>query len=454
MIVIASDIHLTDGSSGETIHRGAFATFRQRLNDMAYDASWRDEKHYRPIEELHVVLLGDILDVIRSCEWLKDTTRPWSPRDDAFAKKISTITTGILTNNAESLAVLKSLTQPGTITIPDTGPDGKAAQVGRDPDAPGRVPVTVHIHYVVGNHDWFFHVPDPAFNPIRSSIVGAIGLDNSPDTVFPHDPCESSALQTIFHEHKIWARHGDIYDSFNYEHDRNASSLGDAIVIELLNRFPAAVGKQLGNAVPPVCALGLREIDNVRPLLLVPVWIHSLLRKTCPDPMAKKIKDIWDELVDQFLNILFVKNHHAFLHLADDYSKLEWALKFSKGVSLGNLSKVVDWVYEKVFLREGGFYPNAFMETEFKNRNARFIVYGHTHQHEIVPLDSFATPAGVFDQMYINSGTWRAVHEQAQLHPAEQDFVGYHVMTYLAFFKDDERMGRAFESWSGALTKS
>jgi hypothetical protein len=28
------------------------------------------------------------------------------------------------------------------------------------------------------------------------------------------------------------------------------------------------------------------------------------------------------------------------------------------------------------------------------------------------------------------------------------------VMTYLAFFKDDERMGRAFESWSGALTKS
>ena len=39
------------------------------------------------------------------------------------------------------------------------------------------------------------------------------------------------------------------------------------------------------------------------------------------------------------------------------------------------------------------------------------------------------------------------------LHPAEQVFVGYNVMTYPAFFKADERLGRPFESWSGALSK-
>lgn len=41
MLVIVSDIHLTDGTSGKTIREGAFRVFRQRLRDLAYDASWR-----------------------------------------------------------------------------------------------------------------------------------------------------------------------------------------------------------------------------------------------------------------------------------------------------------------------------------------------------------------------------------------------------------------------------
>jgi len=57
-------------------------------------------------------------------------------------------------------------------------------------------------------------------------------------------------------------------------------------------------------------------------------------------------------------------------------------------------------------------------------------------------------------QIYINSGTWRTVHELARLHVSEQEFAGYHVMTYLAFFKDDERNGRKFETWSGTLGMS
>jgi hypothetical protein len=53
--------------------------------------------------------------------------------------------------------------------------------------------------------------------------------------------------------------------------------------------------------------------------------------------------------------------------------------------------------------------------------------------------------------MCLNSGTWRKVHERAELNPKEQEFMGYHVLTYLAFFKDGERRGRPFEVWSGAL---
>ena len=55
------------------------------------------------------------------------------------------------------------------------------------------------------------------------------------------------------------------------------------------------------------------------------------------------------------------------------------------------------------------------------------------------------------DQIYFNSGTWRRVHRLAQYHPTEEEFIDYNVMTYLAFFKDGERGGRPFESWSGSL---
>jgi hypothetical protein len=52
---------------------------------------------------------------------------------------------------------------------------------------------------------------------------------------------------------------------------------------------------------------------------------------------------------------------------------------------------------------------------------------------------------------YFNSGTWRPVQDLAVLQRKQQQFVGYHVLTYLTFFDDDELNGRAFDSWSGTL---
>ncbi len=77
MLVIVSDIHLTDNGLGGTIPATAFKIFRERLRDMAYDASWRRDGTYRPLEELDIVMLGDVLDLIRSERW------PYVPPSDA-----------------------------------------------------------------------------------------------------------------------------------------------------------------------------------------------------------------------------------------------------------------------------------------------------------------------------------------------------------------------------------
>lgn len=265
MLVIISDLHLTDGTSGETIRQGAFFLLRERLVSLAYDASWRAPGVYKPIECIDLVLLGDILDVIRSSYWCNAPphVRPWgNPNHPDFIDAVTKINAGILANNQKSLGVLKSLSN--LITVPAADQNNRPLADKEDQSKNKRVTVPVKVHYLVGNHDWFYHLPHAAFDPIRASVADAIGLAN-PKGPFPHDPAEYPDLLRIYAAHKVWARHGDIFDGDNFDGDRNKSSLGDAIVVELLNRFPTTVQQRLGTQLPDKCLDGLNEIDNVRP---------------------------------------------------------------------------------------------------------------------------------------------------------------------------------------------
>lgn len=156
---------------------------------------------------------------------------------------------------------------------------------------------------------------------------------------------------------------------------------------------------------------------------------------------------IWNELVDNFLGIDFVKQHKSFL--------LKYGLRLTGGISLGSLSRALLWLRAKFRAgNDGQFYPNALTEKTYLDGTAHFIVYGHTHHHEIVTLRAANLKTRPFDQVYINSGTWRAVHEMAAADLKRPEFVGYKVMTYLVFYKEDERVDREFETWSGALGSS
>ena len=456
MLVIISDLHLCDGTSGETVNYGAFNIFRDALRNLVYGASWRRDGKYKPIEDVDLVLLGDILDVIRSTRWLEENgvpspVKPWDDsKSQPFLDKVKSITQEILKNNAKSLATLKSLNE--SITIPKRVEAGESTSENWKFDEENLQPVRIHTHYLVGNHDWFFHLAGDPYDQIRQMIVNALGLETPWNTPFPHDPSESLAIGKVYGDHRVFARHGDIYDPFNYDGDRNKSSLGDAIVVNLVDRFSMMVNAELGNVLPKVCIEGLKEIDNLRPTFVIPVWVDSLLKRTCPDThLQMKVEEIWDELADELLKLNFVQNHHSFFHLFDNVEQLEWGLKFSKGVSRANVTGLLAWITEKFGKADNSFYPHAAAESAFKSRAARVIVYGHTHVYEMVPLDSLLIGTTSFDQIYINSGTWRPYHQLSRLHPEQEEFIKSQLMTYLAFFKDDERGGRSFESWSGVL---
>jgi hypothetical protein len=219
----------------------------------------------------------------------------------------------------------------------------------------------------------------------------------NPSLRFPHDPAESPTLVQAYREHAVFARHGDIYDSSNFDDDRDRSSLGDAIVIELVDRFPAEVKRRLGAVLPEDCIAGLEEIDNVRPLVIIPAWIDGLLRKTCNPQQQRAVKQVWDELAGDFLGLEFVREHRNPIHIG---------LKLSIRFSIGLLSRVLLWGAARMnWGKDLPFYPNALNEPAFRDGSARFVVYGHTHHYEIVPLRSESTSTGLLEQIYINSGT-------------------------------------------------
>ena len=449
MLVIISDLHLADGSSGGTVSGDAFRILQRQLCNLARAASFRSDRGYRPIEELHLVLLGDVVDVIRSREWLVGDVRPWSDvTSPAFVGKIDTITKAVLNTNAGLVNVLKSISSGG-IRIPATYSGHASVSADAGDGAERQVPVRVHTYYQVGNHDWFYHLRGAAFDNIRMQLVGAMGLANDPAQPFPHDANECPALAAVYRAHGVCARHGDIYDPVNYEHDRNASSLGDAIVVELLNRFLAEVTVGMGKILPQACLDGLGDIDTIQPLSLIPVWVDSLLERTCTDAeQIREVKRIWNDVVDRFLATPFVQNRACWWNPFNRVNWLSGMLKFSKGLSLRGLSKLALRVHERI---EVPSHQDALREQAYRNREARYIVYGHTHSHKIVPLDYSPSRRGAIARLYINTGTWRHVHELAQGRPEKQEFVDYNVMTYTIFFLEDERWGRPFEIWSGAL---
>lgn len=444
MLVIISDLHLTDGTSGSTISPGAFELLAERLVDLSLSASRRRDGAYRPVDRIDLVLLGDVLDVIRSTQWLTSTVRPWddvkSPELHAMVAKI---TGDILRHNEEALSQFRTLAQQG-IAIPPASREGRPA-LGHEQ------PVPVRIHYMVGNHDWFYHLPGEGYNRLRRQLAVHMGLATYPDAPFPHEPWESEELLQVTRQHKVFARHGDVYDPFNYDGHRDTSSLGDVIVLELLNHFGAQVAKELGDDLSASALAGLREIDNIRPLLLIPVWIDGLLERCCPQPSVRReVKRIWDALADEFLEHPFVRRRDTWCPI-DIVDGLQKALKFSRRLSVGWASWIAQWMASLRGADSSSFYQHALTEQEFRNRRAKHIVYGHTHRAEVVPLDASYADGFVLHQTYFNSGTWRRVHEQTRFEPREHEFIAADTLSYLAFFKDDERSGRPYETWSGTL---
>jgi UDP-2,3-diacylglucosamine pyrophosphatase LpxH len=444
MLVFASDLHLTDGTTCANITPDAFYLFTDRIRDLAYRASWRASDIYQPIEQVDVVLLGDVFDLLHSTRW-ESSVNPWDDANNApYQQTIEAITDGIIEHNAAALAVLKRLSEPGTV------------RVSSRPNQPSQRPrkmqdVAVRVFYMVGNHDWYYHLPGAAYDAIRAKLNAAAGFSN-PTSPIPYIPEELPELLQTMQAHSVYARHGDFYDAFNFDktRGRDTSALGDAVATLLIDRFPSAVQAELGSQLSPECVRQLREIVNVRPALLVPTWIDSLLRQNCEPALDNRIKAIWNDLASDFMHHPFVRGFDRRFRL-DAVDALEAVLTISKTASFETLSNLMAFVTRHFWGGNISFAKNALQEKVYQDHSARFVVYGHTHHHEVTPMDVYKEHNVPLSEICFNTGTWHALHTATEANPQYVNFVSYYTMTLAAFFKDTERRGKPYETWTGTL---
>ncbi|MCL6583876.1 MAG: hypothetical protein K6U11_09590 [bacterium] len=427
MLVFLSDVHLTDGSSGTTIDPRAFRKFCQSLKNIVGDARQSN------IKKIEIVLLGDIFDLIRSDFWLRpeneglsQPVRPWS------APNITDRSGWNLQAYTEAI-VDKIITHPRNIEIAGYLEELRTECLGED--------VEVQLSYLIGNHDWLIN----RYPSARQRIADFLGMSDSKfytENRFPYE--------RIFEGYWCLARHGDCYDRINYEGERDGSSLGDAIVIDLLTRFPEEVKNDptLGRDADLVNKL--KEIDNVRPLFDIPAWIQSICNLR--PGIERKVHEIWNSLVDQFFKIPFVKKHDRFG--PDVIDCLEMAMRLSSGFSFTKLKEILSSRALRFLVQQTeNFRKFAYQEAALRNNEVRYVVYGHTHTSAQVPLDIAAIPPHTsVERIYFNTGTWRKVFEAASFGGGKCAFIGWHVMTFVVFYREEEKeRARNYEVWSASL---
>lgn len=464
MFVAFSDVHLTDESTAINVRPGAFTGLGGEI---------ADEAEERGATEVHVALLGDILDLVRTDYWqtIPKDQRPWEGKRDPG--------TGL---NAD----------PGTeghfgrvLDLILAAPSAKAffAMLAGLPVVGGNKP---RVTYVVGNHDRSIH----NFPSLRARIqTAADGVPVSFATSVREDNCG------------VFGRHGHEWDphchGWHYytkvlqprskvgrfsAKAYSAVTIGEVVTAEVMAGFIARVKTALqakaGGATVPLppesteLLKGLKDVNNLRPVTAAFQWlgwytrgraeeyvemIRAALADAIGQALGSRVAREWDDIKP---DLLFTGD------LTDRLSKVLAILKQRNGLTWidaildvvlpvqGILTGLKSALAGSNDLDELGKGAAEEYQTQLGTAPAtRHILYGHTHE---ALQECFAAPRGGTPRAYVNTGTFLPFTAAARNH---RDFWTAHRMTYaIAYDRQENKEDRraddpTFDLWSGLRWK-
>lgn len=381
MLVFLSDLHLTDWELGGVVSDDELATYCQ--DELA---------RYCNRQPVKLVLLGDVVDLLRSARWSKlwNTSRitPWKVTRaegcNAFDSFVGSpaescaieIVRGIKNRYPKFSQALKNLVDAGNLKIA----------------------------YVYGNHDYIAQLS----KSVREILCEFLHLE--------HDPARPFDLVFENEEASVYATHGHSYDPVNWHRPEEGRwAMGDAVVLRVMNRFAAEACAALGLAETSDFGRQLHELDNIEPNLDVPVYVRWMTDVVLTDEQQRTIiRNTWKNVVEEFVGDAYFQS----LEYDDsEHNNLRYALRSSVSDTLVALAGVVS-----NFLPQCTNYQRAADELVRTLDKYRVIVFGHTHSPGIVPLSHKIDDKPTY---YVNVGCWRRVVTRPST--AAHPFVGTRV---------------------------
>ncbi|MBS1826481.1 MAG: hypothetical protein JST93_14280 [Acidobacteria bacterium] len=329
----------------------------------------------RGVRQIQILLLGDILELLKSDTWLAGgatkTLKPWDrDRASELDLAVAAVTERIFHTNEEVFfAPLRKL-------------------LNEYPAA---------LHYVYGNHD--------ALLRTHGDTARAFLQSRFPELLF------LAGGTWIDTDHETVAKHGHEWDPYNRVASDHVSPFGDAMVVEFITTLPVLVEAKQTWDLP-----FLDELDDVRPQTpkALAQWLDWNISRLHANQQA--VRNHVNLALKQTAESLYTLPKDKFSQEAG-FNKLQHAA-LRVGPALTIMANAVpEWIEEAPdYSRLAHSHLNA--------SGCRFLLCGHTHLPEHQPISVSTSASGT--PVYCNTGTWRRVHARVN---RGGDFSHFHSMT-------------------------
>jgi UDP-2,3-diacylglucosamine pyrophosphatase LpxH len=377
MIIIISDLHLADTSKLNTIN---IARFFRSLRNIVNQAQMDQ------IQELTLLILGDFIELLRSKTWLQNEIRPWEKCSPKHIETVKKIFENIVSTNNIFFKELNELITEFPF---------------------------LKLEYIPGNHDRIINTE--MGHTARVALQKVLSFEQSDGEQFKEyyfDP-----------KHGVIAKHGHEEDLAN-RYINDSVAIGDAVVIDILLRLPKLMAEALKIDEDHKDLEFIHELDRVRPQhpRVMAKWLINgidIIKETYP-PALNIIEDSLQIITNDFLKLIketqFEATRFAYLWIEPLYKTMKLAMKHFGTLRMA--SKVPGHKKKSISYKFSAFQDIG--TTLSLNDRFRFVIYGHTHFSEVVPLQvgvkSKNTP------LYINTGTWQKIHRIANI-PNEKEAI-------------------------------
>jgi len=460
MLIIISDLHISDESTATNVHPTAFDLLCKEISTVV--------KGKEDIKEIRIVLLGDIFDLVRTDYWLRKnipmSERPWggtldnktgmNDNADIIEKQFQDILNDVL-NTQSAKALIKMLN--------DVSKNNSN--------------IYTKVTYLIGNHDRVFNNYESLKNKVRTELVDVTKNNTQNDLV--------EFLNILYTpEYGVQARHGHEWDENCHgwhfltnvlqpgleigRFDRtvyNVMALGEVITAELMGGIVYRASQKIDD---PVFIGNLKDANNVRPMTDVFLWLEWFGRNLSSDKkkiILDALKDSIDGVLQSTLAMQWDKLvKEIWIFKGDLTDRLKQLSNYMKNKSFDDIRNTlmvgvdIFTFFEKIFGTEkkDGYVDGAKQEFDGNgvDKSIQYILYGHTHDAR---NDYFSGNTEGNVKMYINTGTYLPLIERTL---NKKDFASSHRMTMVYFYRNDEDMsgradkGPSLDLWNGLKRKN